>query len=183
MRTLATLLLVVGLIGCKGEKGDPGGAGVQGAPGEKGATGATGTTGKDGVGTKTTHVVVTATGEDLGYPVGSGNEVFSPSFGGVLRFDYVSAVLFAQADCMGPGLLQGANSLSWANRMWISPSLTVLKVTGPLTTIQEVSWIERVADKVVCHSVPASSSGGYPFQDTGMSVELHQPSELTIELR
>lgn len=148
MRTLLVVALLAvgcsgkdGTIGPVGPMGPQGPQGFKGDPGESGAPGAPGAAGKDGVcqcpaAIKQAHMIVTATGEDLGRLVGT-YWVFNDKMGVLIDFVDSFAIYWDQPDCAGSRYTVSAIEGELVHVVTLK---TLQRVSGPTVTLQSKSY-------------------------------------------
>lgn len=188
MRWMLTVCLLTacssGAEGPQGPKGDVGPvgygfAGDRGVQGAKGDTGDPGPAGPAGPGAKLPHLVVDATGQDLGIMI-TDRLVYDAAMNGVIAYNPVDSIAIAydQVKCIGAAKI-GTNMLF--NQLAIGPNLSLLRPDWTKVTPQWTAQSYKSRGGM-CVDTP-NQFDAVEFVDTKIAVVTHLPNELRVELR
>ena len=174
--------------GCSGAAGPPGERGPQGEPGFPGLTGERGPQGEQGPpgdkgdkgdpgpagGAKVPHLVVDATGEDLGVYLGTNTALRVVAPIGVLS-TAISALYYEDANCQGIPYMPPNNV---TNTLINGPNNHIWRSTG-------VRQPRNVAATDIGNGcvVGGSTRDLFEAQDTGVPAKIFTTAELRVELR
>lgn len=171
MRYLFPLALLCA--SCNPQSGPAGPPGPQGDPGPPGMQGPAG---KDGASAKQLHLVVEATGEDLGLFVATNSAVaYNVKIGAVAYYSAQAQFLYPSADCKGaPMLAASALQRPYA-------------VVGPATMLvvtDKPQKMRRLSSLAAGNCINAEiEQDAVPFSDTGVPGKIYAPGDLIVELR
>lgn len=174
MRKLLCCLALV--VGCS-----PGPEGSPGPQGEKGDPGPMGEVGRDGVTPKIPHLLVAATGEDLGVYVDR-SMAWSEKLKAVVDYRRTSeTVLFAEADCKGAMATQGA---LLHGVYFVAPARgTLVTAVGLPAKFQSASRIDAITPEACTRFDRPVEQFARALMDSGMPARTYRSEELAIELR
>lgn len=175
MRYLLTLILCCSC-GIDGPPGHPGPPGPQGPQGPQGNPGKMGDPGSS---SKSLHLVVRATNEDLGYYINICT-AFSERLNGVMYYCGAAGLAYPQPNCMGTPMLQWG--FSSPIEYVVGPSGTLLNPSGTPIMFHEQSWSELVSGSVRCNMAEGDVQA-VNYTDTMMMQRIYGATELSVELK
>lgn len=175
MRNAIFLGFCFAIAGCRGDAGPPGSQGPQGPAGIQGQQGMPG---KDAPGIKQPHLVLAATGEDLGISAG-GTLAYTADGEHLVDYATVATVGFESSDCTGTGYVSIPSGML-ENQFLIGPNATLLSIDvsrlGPSTDGK--SFLGRTSDGKVLCQVYTTTLPRYTFTDTGISASPYSSTAL-----
>jgi hypothetical protein len=141
---------------------------------------------------KVPHLVVAATGEDLGPYVdsphigGYGVVMETPQFTGVLSLGAFVQLSFSGPDCTGSSVAYPISStlgalpgVPLADTAFISPDGRLITVSGPVRTVPSQSY--RPFDgSTSCINAQRPDATGFDYSPTGLTGRRYDPQDVTI---
>lgn len=184
---MKNLILIICIAGCgasKGDKGDPGlqgpqgfegSAGMQGAHGPPGDPGPAGPQGPPGNGaaTKSPHLIVVKTGEDLG-PIIDRTTTWCAKAGGEINWYAAQPVYYDQANCQGNSFIQAR-----AGARILAPWGSIMKPTGPVAIVMITS---AMRPDMKCTNVQANAKV-MPAIDMNLLATTYTDDDVVVEIR
>lgn len=171
--------VVLATIGCQAIEGPAGPPGPQGPQGKQGPAGPAG---KDAVQVQVPHLIVAATGEDLGVYV-TRNIAYSAALKATVSYDRADGtVLFAEADCKGDAATQGMVTMQ--NAYFVIPLRGTLGTmpVQQLSKFRPKSYVTSIQSTCINMESP-NDVMAVPLTDSKVPARTYYATELTIELR
>lgn len=158
-----------------------GGGGSPGQPGPAGPMGLQGIPGPAGPAAKVPHLVVAATGEDLGFAMGL-SAAYSPAHSLVIEYVYAPTFYYEDDRCAGAPHLPGTGGQN--RSVAVIREGTLLVVDGPPLDVRFLSFREDAANAKCEQLSPTDPTRRMQrMMDSKIATQRRSLSELAIELR